>query len=85
MTTRKFRLIIQRNNQKFSDNASVVMDIRTSFIADTSYTIYELIIPKWMEDMLGKDDFKLLETRIDDLGETLYKGYNGMELHITLY
>lgn len=81
MITRKFRLIIERNNSRFSDNASVLIDIQTSFIAPTRYMMYSLDMPKWMRDMLDKD-LQLVKDEIDDHGKSLWEGSNGMEILI---
>jgi hypothetical protein len=84
MITRKFRLIIERNKTRFSDNSSVLIDIQTSFIRETRYSILSVDIPKWMKDMLGDPDYQLVKDRLDEHGKKLWEGKDGVELIINL-
>jgi len=84
MTKRTFRLIIERNGSKFSDNCSVFIDIQTSFIQDEKYFLLSIEVPKWMRDMLGDSDYQLVKNKLDENGKVLWIGRNGMELNIKI-
>jgi hypothetical protein len=85
MTTRKFRLIIEKSsNNKFSDKCSVMIDTHTSFMRDTKYTMFSLQISKWMREMLGEYDLPRVKNKIEEMGKQLWDGKDGMEITIKI-
>lgn len=84
MKNRKFRLIIERNKAKFSDNSSALLDSRNLLTGKNKVSLLSLEISKWMKDLLGDVDYKRTRDKVEEKVEDLWVGNDGMDLNIKL-
>ncbi len=84
MTNRKIRLIIERNKSRFSDNCSILVDSHVTFMGKRVNNILSVEIAKWMKDMLGDHDYKLVRSKLEDMAKQIGEGKDGMEILIKI-